>query len=159
MKSYYTILFSFLFLTAMNSNAQQATPASGGEATGSGGTVSYTIGQMDYSNAEGVGSANQGVQQPYEISVVAGLNEGGISLTCNIYPNPATDFVVLTTEKDAFKSMSYMLYDVNNKLIRKEKLAGDKTTIPMEGLTDAIYMLRVANNDLEVKSFKIVKTK
>lgn len=54
--------------------AQEAIPASGGNATGSGGSVSYSVGQVEYSSNTGSGgSVAAGVQQPYEISVVTGL--------------------------------------------------------------------------------------
>jgi len=46
-------------------SAQQAILAAGGEATGAGGTVSFSVGQIDYIEATGGGGkANQGVQQP-----------------------------------------------------------------------------------------------
>lgn len=45
--------------------AQQAILAAGGEATGAGGTGSFSVGQIDYITATGAGSkASQGVQQP-----------------------------------------------------------------------------------------------
>ena len=40
------------------------------------------------------GSAAQGVQQPYEISVVTAVEKAlDISLEMVVYPNPATDFI------------------------------------------------------------------
>jgi len=42
------------------------------------------------------GSAAQGVQQPYEISVVTAIEEAmDISIEMVVYPNPATDFFKL----------------------------------------------------------------
>ena len=56
--------------------AQEVIPTSGGTASGSGGSASYTIGQMIYTTNNGVnGSVSQGIQQPYEISVVSGIEE------------------------------------------------------------------------------------
>ena len=62
--------------------AQNTIPASGGNATGTGGSVSYTVGQIVYTKSAGSnGSSAQGVQQPYEISVPTALEEAkGISL-------------------------------------------------------------------------------
>jgi len=66
-------------------HAQEAIPASGGNAKGSGGTVSYSFGQVYYISVEGVnGTVAQGVQQPFEISVVTGNKIAtGINLQCN----------------------------------------------------------------------------
>jgi hypothetical protein len=45
-------------------------PQAGGEATGSGGSVSYSVGQVVYTTNTGInGSVAQGVQQPYEFQM------------------------------------------------------------------------------------------
>ena len=65
MKTTFLILFIFISLVSIS---QESVNASGGNATGSGGSISYTIGQIDYIEASGVGgSVNQGIQQAYEI--------------------------------------------------------------------------------------------
>jgi len=62
------ILVLLLGLTFPGLQAQEAIPASGGNVTGSGGTVSYSIGQVFYlMNSGATGSVLQGVQQPHEI--------------------------------------------------------------------------------------------
>jgi len=49
--------------------AQESVNAAGGNASGSGGTVSYTVGQVVYTTKTGTnGSVAEGVQQAYEIS-------------------------------------------------------------------------------------------
>jgi len=83
----------FLLLSGFGTTilqAQVTIPASGGNATGSGGTVSYTVGQIQYNTYSGTnGTVSQGVQQPYEISVVTAIkNTGEITLECIVYPNP-----------------------------------------------------------------------
>ena len=60
--------------------AQEATTATGGDATGNGGFASYSVGQVVYTNNTGAGgSVLQGIQQPYDISVVLGTEEQGIT--------------------------------------------------------------------------------
>ena len=73
-----SVLFLGLGLTAQ---AQQATTATGGNASGSGGTVAYSVGQIFYTTNTGTtGSEAQGVQQPYEISIVLGIDNHSINL-------------------------------------------------------------------------------
>ena len=61
-------LFNLMFY--FTTSAQQNTVASGGMATGSGGSVSYSIGQIDYITATGTGgTASQGVQQVYRLTI------------------------------------------------------------------------------------------
>ncbi len=64
------VLLSFIASLSF-SLAQEVIPASGGNATGSGGSVSYSAGQVFYLTHEGTtGSVNEGAQQPYEISAI-----------------------------------------------------------------------------------------
>ena len=96
MKKAYTIIIGFLLMSQCTVWAQQGVSASGGEATGIAGTVSYTVGQTDYITAYATdGSVSQGVQQPYVIGIVTGFLETDINLSCAISPNPTTDFVML----------------------------------------------------------------
>jgi hypothetical protein len=65
-----SILLLGLGLTALQ--AQEVIPASGGDASGGGSSVSCSYGQMVYSINTGTnGSVAEGVQQPYEISLVS----------------------------------------------------------------------------------------
>ena len=144
--------------------AQEAIPASGGNASGSGGTVSYTVGQVVYTTNTGTnGSVAQGVQQPYEISVVSGIEQAkGINLECSAYPNPTTDFLTLKVENYDNKNLSYQLFDISGKLLKTEKLTGNEITISMANLVSATYFLKVvqtkhASSQQEIKTFKIIK--
>ena len=88
--------------------AQRSTVSEGGEATGSGGTASYSIGQTLYvTNSSEAGTVSQGVQQSYIIKAITGLDELGISLNLTAYPNPATDFVQLKIESEMLTGISY----------------------------------------------------
>jgi hypothetical protein len=69
------ILLTFTFSLSTVS-AQESINATDGDVSGSGGSVSYSVGQVVYTTHTGTsGSVAEGVQQPYEISVVTGLEE------------------------------------------------------------------------------------
>jgi hypothetical protein len=139
--------------------AQESINASGGEATGSGGSVSYSVGQVAYQTHAGTnGSVTQGVQQPYEISVVTAIEEAkGINLSISAYPNPTTDFLELKVESEKLKDLSYQLYDMNGKLLQSEKITSNQTSIVMSNLVPATYFVKVTERNKEVKTFKIIK--
>ena len=140
--------------------AQVAVPASGGNTAGSGGSASYTIGQMVYTTGTGSnGSVRQGVQQPYKISVVNGLEQAsGITLTCTAEPNPTTDFLILKVDAAfTLQSISYKLYDINGKLLENKKATGSETSIVMSNLAAATYFLKVTEGKKELKTFKVIK--
>ena len=79
--------------------AQSAFSCTGGDSSGTGGLVSYTAGIVSYTTLSGAaGSVAQGVQQPYEISVLTGLEvPDDIQLEISAYPNPARKTLFLKT--------------------------------------------------------------
>jgi len=143
----------------LNLQAQKAIPSTGGNASGSGGSVSYTIGQVLYTVKTGSnGSITEGVQQPYEISVLVGIEQArDINLICTVYPNPATDHLTLEVENLENENLFFQLYDIMGKLLVSKKLIDIKTTISMANLAPAAYFLKVTDNEKIVKTFKIIK--
>ena len=84
---------ALLFFGLGGLHAQESVNGSGGEATGTGGTASYSLGQVVYTTNTGTnGSVVQGVQQPYEISTTLGINETSINLELSVYPNPTNNY-------------------------------------------------------------------
>lgn len=150
------IILGFVFLSV---HAQEVFNGTGGDASGSGGTVAYSVGQIVYTTNTGKnGTLAQGVQQPFEISIVAILLEvKGINLTVSAYPNPVYDFLILKIEYNNHKNLSYQLIDVNGKLIDSKNINGDQTIIAMGNLAPAMYFVKVIQINKEVKIFKIVK--
>ena len=142
--------------------AQNTIPATGGNATGSGGSASYSVGQVLYTTNSGTnGSLAIGVQQAYEITVVTGIEEAkGIILNCSAYPNPATDILNLKVDASisiSSQSMNYQLLDLNGKLLETKNISSNETSIITSNLLPATYFLKVTQNDKEVKTFKIIK--
>ena len=151
------LLLFFVFQAGLY--AQVAMIPSGGNVTGSGGSVSYTVGQIAYSTITGAGgSVAQGVQQPFEISVVTALPEAkGISLICTVYPNPVTDKLTLKFEGEFPLNYFAGLYDSQGRQIEEIKLVANETSIDMSKLVIGSYFLKVIHLDNEVKTFKIIK--
>ena len=143
-------------------HAQEVIPASGGNASGSGGTVSYTVGQMVYSTNSGInGSMAEGVQQPFEISEVIGIKEAKINNPeISVFPNPTNDFLTLKIDVSTplnIRFLYYQIYDINGKLLESKKLADYETTISTANLVSGIYFLKITDENKEIKTFKIVK--
>ncbi len=145
------------FITSVN--AQQLTTASGGDASGPGGTVAYSIGQLVYkTNTSSSGSVAQGVEQPYEISIVSGIEStNDLSIKLNAYPNPTIDCLTLFVENSELIMLNFHLFDVNGKLIETKNITKNKETINMVNLPNSTYFLKVFNNKIEIKTFKIIK--
>ncbi|MEI7596927.1 MAG: T9SS type A sorting domain-containing protein [Bacteroidota bacterium] len=164
MKNYKAKLFTaFLLCVGFTGvQAQESINAAGGNATGSNGSVSYSVGQVFYTSTSGSnGSVAQGVQQPYEISVVTEVEEAkNIALTCTAYPNPTTDFLTLSinaTEAKITQPMSYKIIDINGRVLENKEINSDKTNVTMSNLVPANYFLVVVQGTKTMKTFKIVK--
>ncbi len=148
------ILISLLFALQL-SQAQQTIPISGGEAISDSGTVSYTVGQMVYTTNEAVdGSMHQGINQ--------GIDEGIEMImvsdpTVVIFPNPTTDYVVLSFTDTSLSGVNYSLFDIQGRLITAAAITQNSTSIGLDRLNSAIYILRVSQNNRELKTFKIIK--
>lgn len=151
------VLLLGLGLTGLQ--AQTSVNATGGNASGSGGSASYSVGQVVYTTNTGTsGSVAQGVQQPYEISVVTGLEEAtGINLSVTAYPNPTTDYLTLRIDEFEISNLSFQLFDMNGKLLQNEKITGNQTSIVMSNLVPATYFVRVIQGNQSIKEFKIIK--
>ena len=138
---------------------QQNTVASGGEASGSGGSVSYSVGQIDYISASGAnGNINQGVQQPFEIFSV-GIEEIQFDINVSLFPNPAVDQVVISIEAlENYKNPSFKLTDEQGRVIRQGTINSNETSVQVNDLANACYYLNVLVDNQLAKSFKLVKT-
>ncbi len=158
-KTYFTILYFFTSgITVLY--AQSDVVAAGGRATGTGGNVSYSIGQVNYINSKNSnGKITQGVQQPYEIFVEEGETQKGIQLVVSAYPNPANGFVTLKIEAGPLENLEYAVYDEQGKEMTRQIIAARETNISLLKKSYAIYIIRVFNNNHKVKSFKIINNK
>lgn len=152
---------SLFMLAVMSLSAQSALVGTGGEASGSGGSVSYSVGQIAVqSNSEGSTSISEGVQQPYEIQTIGIDNYPGITLNAVVYPNPTQGTVILSIDSfDSFSDIVFArLYDGNGKQIRVIRIADHQTEIGMESLSTGTYYLNLFSGKQMLKSFKVVKT-
>jgi hypothetical protein len=153
------ILLLFFVIGCILINAQETVLVSGGNATGSGGSVSYSVGQILYNTYSGTnGTVAQGVQQPYEISLITGIKEAkDISLEIVVYPNPATDFVKLNIKNYEIQNLRFQLYDNNGSLLQDKKIESSETNILMGSFVPSIYFLKITDNNKTFKTFKIIK--
>lgn len=153
-----SLLIIFFFAIISSIHAQETVNTSGGDASGIGGTVAYSVGQIFFiTNSGNTGSKSQGVQQPYEIYIYSGLEEFETILAFEVYPNPTDGMLILETSGIFTGTLTYQLYDLHGKLLRLEQFSGNKTTILMKELAPAVYFLKILDQDKVVKTFKIIK--
>ena len=149
-----------LAIGSLQLKAQQTGAAGGGEATGSGGNAAYTVGQIFFSTLENEqGSVTQGVQQPFEISVVSS-DPGGeaITLFCTAFPNPTTDRLTLRIDGlPSHVQCQAMLFDMQGRMLSQFSIYDSETIISMNHFAPAVYLLRVTSQGTVLKTFRVVK--
>lgn len=153
-----TLVACLLFATHFMS-CQETVPSSGGDATGAGGSASYSIGQLITTTiSNGNGSVSAGVQQAFEIFVTLGVDdENGIDLSYRAYPNPTVDVLNLTITNFNQENLRYQLFNIQGQLIATKQLRNPTTTIGMENYSASIYFLKVTSSNQALKTFKIIK--
>lgn len=159
MKQKKTILIAlFLASFSFTAAAQQSVTVSGNNAIGTGGSSSYTVGQVVYTTNSGTtGKLTQGVQQPYEITTLGTDELPELSLQFSAYPNPTSDVLILSVENYNTATLRYQLFDLTGKVITSNKLTGSRTNLDMNNYEAAIYFLKITENNKEIKTFKIIK--
>ena len=157
-----TLIISIVVINLIN--AQQVTPqviASAGGYTQNGGySVSWTLGEPVIATATNGGTTlTQGFQQPsYDVVAITTQNIEGFEI--NVYPNPATDFVVIDWTTDKENTLYISLFDLAGKKISEQTCLSsqDKVSVNMSQLASAHYLLEVKDkNNQFTKIYRIAK--
>ncbi len=87
MQKPFTII-SFL-LTSVAAVSQQSVVSSGADVVNDIGSISYSVGQVVYSTNSGIsGSISQGVQQPYDVEIISGIENLNVHLQLSVFSQP-----------------------------------------------------------------------
>ena len=152
-----SILFFIMGFTV--SYAQQSINTANGNGSGNGGVISYSVGQVVYSvNTAATGSITEGVQQPYEISVVSSIETAdGVLLSCLAYPNPVSDRLILKVENTVFNNLSFKLIGPDGRILINKNITDPSTTVAMNDRVPAPYILIIYQKNRAIKTFKVIK--
>ena len=156
----YTYFFVFILISiASKTQAQQDVAVSGGNASSTdGSTMSYSVGQVFYTIILASDfSIIQGLQQPYEISNFLGSEQMNINLSIAAFPNPTTNLLTLTVGDFDTRDLSYQLYDISGRFIENKQINAKETSIVMQDLDSAVYLLKIVRDNKDLKTFKIIK--
>ena len=158
-KIYITLFFCALAFTAF---CQTGVVTAGGTASGSGGSATYTVGQIADQRMEAGGTyIIEGVQQPYEIQTVGVNNYPGIQLEAVLYPNPTAHFVQLKISNFEIPphGLKAQLFDKSGKLLQVFDVQELLTQMDLSEYPSATYQLRIMDDKQLLKTFQIVKNK
>lgn len=149
-----TILLSLCTMILLAQN-QEVISTTGNFFENTAGSVSFTIGEcLTQTFVSANLTMTQGFQQHFYITT--DITDGkGYDCLIMAFPNPAKEFVIIKVEK--YTGLFYVIYDINGVLLERKEIVGSESQINLENLNPSIYMLKIFNNEKEVKAFKIIK--
>ncbi len=153
------VVFTFLFLFNFSFTfAQNNIVATGGNGGNSFGSVSYTIGQIDYVSIYGTsGNISEGVQQPYESFIL--FAEKTEDMFFSIFPNPTTDYISIFTNGVMDIGLNYSIKSMDGKMLHhEEKMPEFGKRINLQNIPSGMYILQVNfQNGSKIKTIKFIK--
>lgn len=151
------LLLSLLFwVFNFSLKAQERTLSSGGEASGSSGNVSYSIGLVDYSHMDGSqNSVTEGLQQPYELFSLGIENDP--STEFQVYPNPFQDLLIIKQTTLEGVDILGQIFDATGQLVWEGTLNHTNTTIDLKTLAPASYHLQLTPSGLTTRTYQLIK--
>ena len=152
------IVLIITFCLNISLYAQEGFSASGGQALGTAGSSSYTVGQTVYDTYTGsTGSVAQGIQQTYDIVALLGAEISAIKLELVAYPNPIQETLTLKINNYKNEKLTYQLYDLQGKLWDSQPVKEVQTQLDMNDLAVGTYLLSIQDEELLIKTFRIIK--
>lgn len=129
--------------------------AAGGVARGSSGSISYSIGEIffsNYSNSNiklfsGIQQTENKKETPKSITVIKDIK---------IYPNPTITHVTIDYSED--KKGTYLLFDGQGRFIKDGIVNKGETKIDFTYMSSSTYLLRLIIDGKVSQTFKILKT-
>jgi len=139
-----------------SSFGQNALSTAGGHFKSSGGSTSFTVGQVAYLLKKGNGSyLNEGVQQIYTKKTTP-IEELVYLKEVQLYPNPTqeTFTLIMSTKEDVL--VRYTIMDYLGKEIKYGIILSEKSEISLRDLPSGNYFISLKSKK-ENRIFKIVK--
>jgi hypothetical protein len=149
------VLSLFLGSIHLFVHSQVAVVSVGGHILSTSGSVSYTVGQIDYTSITGSFVVLYlGVQQVYD-PYVTSIDE---NTDISIWPNPVSTTLNIDVKSVNNLGILYQLYTVDGKLLVSKQSADNRTSLNMMNYAQGVYVLMVRYSNKRTLKFKIIKT-
>lgn len=149
-----------LYLTPVLHSQYRAVSA-GGDVSNNSGSVSFTLGLIDYVSAENnSGRISLGLQIPglfqNDVNSLDASDPIMSSKKIVVFPNPATDFVLIRST--GFEQpLKYQLYNLIGSILTEGFITNTETQLPIYPYAVGSYFLSIQNSQGEIKRFKVIK--
>ena len=153
----YSLLSFTTFLSCtFDSFGQNAISSTGGHFKSTGGSTSFTVGQVAYLLKKGNGLyLNEGVQQVYTKKTTP-IEELVYLKEVLLYPNPTRESLTLILSSKEDVQVRYTIMDYLRKEIRHGNIMSEKSEISLIDLPSGNYFISLKSKK-ENRIFKIIK--
>ena len=130
----------------------------GGVDIGTGGTVSYSVGQLVYSTDQSAGgSLAQGVQRPYRLASVE-IKPSAPALNFAVLPNPTDGDLLLRLSDKPEESPVYKVTDLKGRELLEGTVSYPDTEISLAGFASGTYLIQIQNTkNKPLQTLQIIK--
>jgi Zn-dependent metalloprotease len=128
------------------------TSVSGNNFNPSIGVGTYTV---TYNYLDPINGCYASAAKSITVSACTGIHELNNSAYIKLYPNPANDYLMLTSEKET--DLTFKIYDATGKILIVKQLSGRSNRIDINTLAKGIYFIEAQDNSKNTYRQKIVK--
>ena len=151
-----SILIVAFLSCIFDSFGQNAISTAGGHFKTTGGSTSFTVGQVAYVLKKGNGPyLNEGVQQVYTKKTTP-VDELVYLKEVQLYPNPTQETLTLILSSKEDVLVRYKIMDYSGKEIRNGNIVSEQSEISLVDLPSGNYFISLKSKK-ENRIFKIVK--
>ena len=90
-------------------------------------------------------ATDEGISEFNEDKIVTGINKSN-DIAIGIYPNPATNFVIVDLGTLPAKSTVFTISDIVGRQMLSKQLSAKKNVIDLQSLSAGIYFYQISNN-------------
>lgn len=92
-------------------------------------------------------------------SANTGIEDGdAFTLAPNVYPNPTYGYVTAECDQ-SFIGGEWRIFDMTGKLLMRESIESEQTTLDLNTLADGIYLIQATIGNCSAKAIRVVKTR
>jgi hypothetical protein len=136
--------------------AQHDVVAAGGNGSSSGGSISYSIGQIAYTNeSNAAGSIHMGVQQTYTVTPIF-VEEALSQIEFSLYPNPTRDHVIISMPLMRM-GVVVSVFDMEGNLVVETPVQSTQTLLLAQEWPAAHYIIRICDDAVNCSEYKLIK--
>lgn len=145
------LILSIVLCVSLEAFGQSSVNSAGATSTNQSGSISYTVGQLDYITGANI---NQGVQQPKELFLTSVFSFAKAQNSLQLFPNPTSGILNMKLNKP--ESCQYAICDQNGKILHSTSSEGNIAQIDISHLPPGVYLLKVLRSNGQTTNYSVI---